>query len=141
MARVPIHPALFTPPDDPRGPHLIAARCHACATLRFPATDACPYCGHGECSTQAVGARGVLALYTVVTARPPGYRGPLPYGFGVVDLPEGLRIVTRLTETRLEALRAGLPVVLEIASLHVDDQGDEVLSWAYAPCDDGAARS
>ena len=31
---------------------------------------------------------------------PPGYTGEVPFGFGVVELPEGLRVITRLTESR-----------------------------------------
>ena len=66
-----------------------------------------------------------------MNARPPGYRGPLPYGFGIVELPEGLRVVSRLAESRLEELGPGMPLALEIAPLFVNDAGDEVLSFAY----------
>jgi uncharacterized OB-fold protein len=88
-----------------------------------------------DCSVEAIGARGTLALHTVVNARPPGYRGPVPYGFGIVDLAEGMRVVSRLAESRIERLRAGLAVKLEIAPLFTNDDGDEVLSFAYAPAD------
>jgi uncharacterized OB-fold protein len=133
MAQVPIHPGLFTLPGDPRGPRLLAARCAACAGLHFPAGETCPWCGAEGCSEEAIGAEGTLSLWTTVRNAPPGYRGPIPYGFGVVDLPEGLRVVARLTESRDENLRAGLPLVLEVAPLFVDDAGDEVLGFAYAP--------
>jgi uncharacterized OB-fold protein len=131
MAQVPIHPGLFTLPDDPRGPRLLAARCAACGKYHFPAATTCPYCSGAECTVDAIGAHGTLYLHTVVQARPPGYRGPLPYGFGIVELPEGLRVVSRLTEARLEELRPGLPLTLEIAPLFTNDAGDEVLSFAY----------
>jgi len=137
MAQVPIHPGLFTLPGDPRGPHLLAGRCVACGKHHFPAGDTCPYCSAADCRVEAIGTRGTLYLHTVVNARPPGYRGPLPYGFGVVDLKEGLRVVSRLTESDLATLRPGLPLALEVAPLYVDDAGDEVLSFAYRP-DPGA---
>ena len=133
MAQVPIHPGLFTLPGDPRGPRLLAAHCATCGKYHFPAASTCPYCSAAECAVEAIGGRGSLWLHTVVNARPPGYRGPLPYGFGIVDLPEGLRVVSRLTEARLESLRPGMPLALEIAPLFVDDAGDEVLSFAYRP--------
>lgn len=139
MAQVPIHPGLFTLPDDPRGPRLLAARCTDCGKHHFPAGTTCPYCSAAECTVEPVGARGTLWLHTVVNARPPGYRGPLPYGFGIVDLPEGLRVVTRLAEARLEELRPGMPLALEIAPLFVNDAGDEVLSFAYRPTAGAAA--
>lgn len=139
MAQVPIHPGLFTLPADPRGPRLLAARCAACSKYHFPAAATCPYCSAAECTVDAIGARGTLYLHTVVQARPPGYRGPLPYGFGIVELPEGLRVVSRLTESRLDELRPGLPLALEIAPLFTNDAGDEVLSFAYRPVLEGAA--
>jgi len=70
-------------------------------------------------------------VHTVVNNRPPGYRGEVPYGFGVVELPEGLRVVSRLVAPELDALRSGLEVELEVAPLFVNDDGDEVLSYAY----------
>jgi uncharacterized OB-fold protein len=139
MAAVPIQPGLFTLPGDPRGPRLLAGRCESCGDHHFPAGEGCPYCG-GACTVAAIGATGVLSLFTVVNARPPGYRGPVPYGFGIVDLPEGMRVVARLAESRLEHLRTGLPVVLEIAPLFVNEDGDDVLSFAYAPAAGHAAR-
>ncbi len=131
MAQVPIHPGLFTMPGDPRGPHLLVARCGACARLHFPASETCPYCSAAGCSVETAGATATLYLHTVVETRPPGYRGPVPYGFGIVDLREGLRVVTRLEETDLSVLRPGLPLSLVIAPLYVNDAGDEVLSFAY----------
>ncbi|HZR82527.1 MAG TPA: OB-fold domain-containing protein [Candidatus Binatia bacterium] len=141
MAAVPIHPGLFTLPDDPRGPRLLAGRCPACGDHHFPAGDTCPYCGRDGCQIVAIGATGTLSLFTVVNARPPGYRGPVPYGFGIVDLPEGMRVVTRLSETRLERMRPGQPVALEIAPLFTNDDGDEVLSFAYGPSEDDAGAA
>jgi uncharacterized protein len=126
-----IAPGLFT--TDAGAPRLRAARCAACERLHFPAAESCPYCGHDACEAHLVGETGTLYLYTAIASRPPGYRGPLPYGFGVVELPEGLRIVTRLTETDLTALRPGLPMRLVVEPVFTDDDGTPVLSWAYAP--------
>jgi uncharacterized OB-fold protein len=127
----PIAPGLFT--EDADEPRLVAARCPACARLQFPAAETCPYCAADGCRPVPVGPAGTLCLYTAVTSRPPGYRGELPYGFGVVELPEGLRVVTRLTEHRIERLRPGLPVRLVVAPLFTDDEGRGVLSWAFRP--------
>lgn len=139
MAQVPIHPGLFTLPGDPRGARLLAARCSTCGKYHFPAAATCPYCSAAGCTEAAIGAHGTLYLHTVVQARPPGYRGPVPYGFGIVELPEGLRVVSRLTEPRLELLEPGMPLALEVAPLFVNDAGDEVLSFAYRPTNGTAA--
>src|SRR5262249_47316045 len=92
----PIAPGLFDETVD--GPRLLAGACPNCTRRHFPASPWCPYCGSAAVEKIAVGPDARLFLYTVVQSRPPGYRGPLPYGFGVVELPCGLRVVTRLTE-------------------------------------------
>jgi uncharacterized OB-fold protein len=66
-----------------------------------------------------------------VTAAPPGYRGEVPYGFGVVELPEGLRVLTRLTEGDPANMRFGQEVRLKLVPLHTDDEGRHVLTWAF----------
>jgi uncharacterized OB-fold protein len=93
----------------------------------------CPYCSADGCEPIAVGPTGRLYLYTTVLSRPPGYRGEVPYGFGVVELDGGLRVITRLTETRLDRLRPGLAVRLAIEPLFTDEDGSTVLGWAFRP--------
>ena len=128
MELIPIRAGLFT--VDP--PRLLAARCASCRRHHFPTQATCPYCG-ADCETVALSDRGTLVLFTVVHNAPPGYRGKAPYGFGVVELPEGLRVISPLTESRLEALRVGLPVRLRVAPLFVDEEGREVMSYAFQP--------
>jgi uncharacterized OB-fold protein len=74
-----------------------------------------------------------LWAWTAVTHPPPGYRGEVPYGFGVVELPEGLRVVSRLSEADPGRLRAGQPVHLVLETLHTDDDGRSVVTYAFAP--------
>jgi uncharacterized OB-fold protein len=126
-----IAPGLFT--DGPEGPRLVAGHCAACGQLHFPRGDVCPYCAADACTARAVGPAARLWLYTAVTSRPPGYRGPLPFGFGVVELAGGLRLVTRLTEARLDRLAPGLPMRLVLEALHTDDDGRPVVSYAFRP--------
>jgi uncharacterized OB-fold protein len=127
----PIAPGLFT--TTAAGPRLVAGACPACTRLHFPATTSCPYCGHDACEAREVGPTGRLFLHTTIANRPPGYRGPVPYGFGVVELAEGLRVVTRLTEADATRLRPGLGMRLVVESLFADDDGTPVVSYAFAP--------
>jgi uncharacterized OB-fold protein len=125
----PIHDGLFV--DGADGPRLIAGRCGECGGLHFPAGPTCPYCGADGCSESLVGPDGRLRLFTAVRSRPPGYRGAVPYGFGVVELAGGLAVITRITEADPERLRPGLPMTLVIETLHTDDDGRPVVTWAF----------
>jgi uncharacterized OB-fold protein len=93
----------------------------------------CPYCGRDELDEVSLSDTGKLWGWTAVTAPPPGYRGEVPYGFGVVELPEGLRVITRLTESDPSRLHFGDGVRLRIVPLHTDDEGRSVVTWAFGP--------
>ncbi|GIW42513.1 MAG: hypothetical protein KatS3mg076_3090 [Candidatus Binatia bacterium] len=128
---VPVKDGLFR--EQPGGPVLLGGRCPSCRRLHFPSLPVCPYCSSDGCTEEAMGRRGRLYLHTAVVHRPPGYKGPVPYGFGVVELPEGIRVVTRLTEADPAKLEPGQPVELVLEPLHRDEEGRDVLCYAFAP--------
>jgi uncharacterized OB-fold protein len=129
---VPVTAGLFERDADGGG-RLLGGACGGCGRLHFPATRDCPYCSAEGCTTRALSGQGTLCLFTTVINRPPGYSGEVPFGFGVVELPEGLRVIARLTETDPERLAFGMPVRLSFVPLHVDDDGRQVITYAFAP--------
>ena len=64
---------------------------------------------------------------------PPGYPGTVPYGFGVVELDDGVRVITRLTEPDPGALHAGQAMHLVLVALPSGEGDDTVLGYAFAP--------
>lgn len=97
----------------------------------FPLGPVCPYTGADDVEPAALPRTGALWAWTAVTASPPGYDGPVPYGFGVVELDAiGLRVVTRLTEADPSRLHEG-----QAMALVADDLGAGTLTWAFAPAE------
>jgi uncharacterized OB-fold protein len=134
---VPVHAGLFTIESD-GSPVLIGGRCANCSAHHFPLAGICPYCSSDHVDETRLSSAGRLWGWTAVTAAPPGYRGEVPFGFGVVELPEGLRVITRLTEPDPARLMFGEPMHIELAPLHVDDEGRAVVTYAFAPARGGA---
>ena len=99
----------------------------------FPLLDTCPYSGARDVQRVLLSRHGALWAWTAVTAPPPGYRGEVPFGFGVVELPEGLRVITRLTEAAPSRLVFGQSMRLDVVPLHVDDDGCTVVTYAFTP--------
>jgi uncharacterized OB-fold protein len=119
----PVHEGLFTEAG------LAGGQCSACARRHFPAAERCPWCGADPIATVTLSREGRLWAWTAVTAAPPGYEGTVPYGFGVVELPDdGLRVVTRLTETDPGKLRDGQPMRFVVVQLI-----DDTTTYAFAP--------
>lgn len=129
-APVPVRAGLFDPGAEPC---LLGSRCATCGGHHFPRHETCPYCASAEVEEARLSRRGTLWAFTAVTAPPPGYRGEVPYGFGVVELPEGLRVISRLTESDPGALQLGQAMELVVVPLHVDDDGNSVETYAFAP--------
>jgi uncharacterized OB-fold protein len=126
---VPVREGLFADTDPP---HLLGSRCEVCTKHHFPRHDTCPYCAADGARPVELSGSGRLWAWTAVTTAPPGYRGAAPYGFGVVELPEGIRVVARLTEADPARLSAGQEMQLVIVPVDVDDDR-VVVSYAFAP--------
>jgi uncharacterized OB-fold protein len=95
----------------------------------FPLGPVCPFTGADDVRPARLPQDGHLWTWTAVTHPPPGYEGPIPYGFGVVELDGiGLRIVTRLTESDPSRLHEG-----QRMTLVTDEVAEGVATWAFAP--------
>ena len=94
----------------------------------FPLLDTCPYSGATDVQRVALSRDATLWAWTAVTAAPPGYEGPVPFGFGVVELvAERLRVITRLREADPSRLTYG-----QSMSLVADELPGGVVTWAFA---------
>ncbi len=113
-------------------PRLLGARCGACGQTSFPRLDDCPYCGHAPVTAVELSDHGRLWGWTTVVHPPPGYLGAVPYGFGVVELPEGVRVVTRLAVPE-DWWVYGQPMQLRIAEVGVNSDGAMATTWEFAP--------
>jgi len=127
---VPVHEGLFATAADGAA-RLIAGRCRSCGQHHFPRTGTCPYCSAEDVEQTLLSADSSLWAWTAVTAAPPGYQGEVPFGFGVVELPEGVRGVTRLTEADPSKLVFGQPMQLTLDPLHTDDEGRTGVTYAF----------
>lgn len=127
---VPVRTGLFDETPD-GGVQLLGSRCSACHRYLFPRGELCPYCSSADVEAVVLSDTGTLWGWTVVQTAPPGYEGSVPFGFGVVELPEGLRIITRL-ELSDTPFDVGQPMRLGVAALHDNDDGETVVTYTFA---------
>jgi uncharacterized OB-fold protein len=112
---------------------LLGSKCTNCGNVLFPRVDSCTYCATEDPAPVELSRRGTLWAWTAVTAPPPGYHGEVPFGIGIVELPEGIRVITRLTESDPSALHAGQSMEVCLVRLHSDDEANDVVTYAFAP--------
>jgi len=135
--RVPVVEGAFT--ETPAGPRLLASRCRSCRTSFFPRSSACrnPACDDTAVDVIELSPRGTLWSYTVQYYKPPPpaqFDEPFkPYGIGLVDLPDGIRILSMMSTEDPEALRPGIEMELVLEPLYHNEQGDAVITWKFRP--------
>ena len=140
--QVPVADGLFTGPAD--APRLLASRCTQCDNHMFPVQDDCPKCSGNATETVTLDRRGTLWTWTVQNYPPkaPPYAGDAdpdtfrPYGVGYVEIEGKVRVEARLTQADPERLAIGQEVELVLDPLYVDDDGDQVVTFAFAPVAD-----
>ena len=125
-------------------PVLLGTRCTNCGNHMFPRQTGCPRCLFNEQEDVELSTAGTLWTWTVQAFPPkaPPYLGPVgddftPYGVGYVELPDQLRVEGRLTVADPEQLKIGMPMELVLEPLSLDEDGNQIVTYAFAPVDNG----
>ncbi|MWA12230.1 OB-fold domain-containing protein [Streptomyces sp. BA2] len=91
---------------------LLIQRCGGCQTLRFPWLPGCNACGALVWDTVEASGEGTVYSY-VVMHHPPFPAFDPPYAVGLIDLAEGVRMVSNVVGVPSDKVRIGQPVRLE----------------------------
>lgn len=140
-AQVPVAEGLFNWPSDE--PRLIGSRCLECGNHMFPVQDECPKCSNANNEQVELSNRGTLWTWTIQGYPPksPPYKGNTdpktfePFGVGYVELPGQLKVESRLTINDPEQLKIGMEMELVLIPLYTNDDGEEVMTFAFGPVD------
>jgi uncharacterized OB-fold protein len=138
MAQVPVAEGIFTWPSD--DPQLIGSRCAECGIVTFPVQDSCPRCASTDMVEHLLARRGRLWAWTTQHFPPPSppYAGPtgkefVPFGVGYVELPGEVKVESRLTVCDPDVLVHGMQMELVVVPFGTDDEGNDVVTFAFAP--------
>lgn len=90
---------------------LLLQRCLACGAHRYPPRPICPRCRTLGGEWIPASGRGTVYSWVVAYHPPrPEFAAHVPYTIVLVDLEEGVRMVSRLVDTPPEAVAERLPV-------------------------------
>ena len=128
---------LWTTPSSPGGkPQLLGSECLSCGQLFFPRNEKglCINCRQRNLQDIKLSGRGRIASFSVVMQQPGGgfYKGPVPYAYGYVDLPDGIRVETLFSCEDFGQLKVGMDVELVIEKL-CDDECNEIITYKFRP--------
>jgi uncharacterized protein len=138
--RVPIREGIFTSLDAPlESVRLQGSKCRNCGEVAFGITTTCQNCSAEDTEIIPLSKDGFLWTYTVIRNRPPGdYKGPdpyVPFAEGLVELPEGIRILSPLGGDP-EKVKIGMKLKLKIYKLYSDANGNDVIAWRFDPIEE-----
>jgi uncharacterized OB-fold protein len=112
---------------------LAGTECSKCQEVTLGYASLCPNCGSDLVRHLRLTNEGTVWTYTVARHKPPGdYRGPepfAPFGIALVELPEGLRLMTRV-DCNVATLRIGMPVRFTPFLRH-DKDGSLTVTFTY----------
>jgi uncharacterized OB-fold protein len=78
--------------------------------------------------------KGIVFSFTTIMQQPGRYyKGPVPYTFGYVELPEGVRVETLFTGCDTDSLKIGLEVEIIFGKIGQDNDGNEIICHMFTP--------
>lgn len=106
-------------------------QCGKCEGLQHPPGSRCPACGATEMGYAVASGKGTLYSHVVAHhPRVPSFDYPL--NIGLVELEEGVRLVTNITDCRPDQLKVGMPLEAWHMETH-DDVSIPVFRPARVP--------
>jgi uncharacterized OB-fold protein len=110
---------------------LLLERCASCKTKRHPPSPMCAVCLSTERETFE--ATGRATVYSWIASHHPSEPDAEPRIVALVELEEGVRLVTNLQDVALGDVRPGMPVELFFAEV------DGTVLPQFRPVDDAGA--
>jgi len=97
---------------------LILQQCADCSRFRFYPRSLCPYCMSEEFQWHKASGRGHIYSFTVIHRPPfPAFRDQVPYVLALIDLEEGVRMMSNIVECEPGSVEIGMPVEVTFVNL------------------------
>lgn len=116
---------------------LMGSSCLSCGEVYFGKAVACQQCQAEDMDDITLSRQGTLYSYTIARNKPPGdYKGPEPFepfAIGLVELPEGIRILAPLKEVNFNEIKIGMELELSLEEFYTDEEGRCVIAYGFKP--------
>ena len=109
---VPVNPELTAPFwDAAKRGELVLPHCRTCSTVFFYPRELCPECLSSDLDWVTASGRGRVYSYTIVhQPAHPTFRADSPYVYAIVQLDEGVRMVSNVVDCPHDELAINMPV-------------------------------
>ena len=99
----------------------ILQKCKECGHVQYYPRLLCAECWTDSLEWVDATGKGVVYSYTAVHRAPmPGFRPDVPYIIALIDLEEGVRMMSNVIKCKPEEVRVGMPVTVEFEDIAED---------------------
>jgi len=113
---------------------LIGSKCSKCGAVRYPPRIICPKCHSEESEEVQLPRVGKLVSYTIIRKGPNEFKGQEPYAVGLIDLVNGVRVLSQLTDLSLGDIRLGMELEATLRRYREDsDEGIILYGIKFRP--------
>lgn len=114
---------------------LLIQRCPECHIYRFYPSSLCPKCMSAQAEWARVSGRGHIYSYAIGRhVRSPAWADAVPYILGIIELEEGVRMMSNVVECKPEEAWIGMPVEVVF-----EDVTPEITLPKFRPRKEGAS--
>ena len=112
---------------------LKGGRCRNCGKIVFPVKPICPACFDPEQEEIPLSGRGTLHTFARSHMGPSGM--PAPFTIGFIDLPEGIKLFSLLTQCDPwdELLKVDMEMEMVVETIRRGEDGTEIVGYKFRP--------
>ena len=109
---------------------LIGGMCAACGAAFFPRRAVCPRCGSRDLQEQKLRERGSVVSWTVIRNPPTGYEKYAPYVVALIELDDGVRVLSQVVDVEAEEMETGMRVEATFRRIR-EDGSSGIIEYGY----------
>jgi len=110
---------------------LIGSICENCKTEYFPQRKFCAKCRRkGRITDHQMPSEGKIFSFTQVHAAPIGHENEAPYYLAIVELKNGVRLMSQIVDSEDEKIKFGADVKMMFRKISEDDN-EGVIAYGY----------
>lgn len=116
--------------EIPQRYRLEAAKCRKCGKISFPPRQICPSCRSRVFDDVKINDTGEIETYTIIRVPPTQFSEEAPYAVAIVNLGDGVRILSQVADCAPEDMKIGMPVRMEFRKIQEEGPGG-ILCYGY----------
>jgi hypothetical protein len=109
---------------------LIGQMCAPCGSIWFPRSGVCSACGSDDLEDVKLAETGRVVSWTVVRNPPAGYMEYAPYLVALVELDDGVRVLSQLVDVEPVKVETGMRVEAAFRRVKVDGNSG-IIEYGY----------